>query len=88
MLYSLQNQTQSSQILEEITKTLQRYPFDFRGAKIITGMEEGAYGWITINYLLEGFIKVWQVEITHTLTVTFNRSTGLLAFEKIDTTIT
>lgn len=37
---------------------MQSYPFDFRGARIITGMDEGAYGWITINYLLEGFVKV------------------------------
>ncbi|KAI5628388.1 ectonucleoside triphosphate diphosphohydrolase 8 [Silurus asotus] len=56
-LLSLQNETQSDEILKEVTKTLQSYPFDFRGARIITGMEEGAYGWITINYLLEGFIK-------------------------------
>ncbi|XP_062854200.1 ectonucleoside triphosphate diphosphohydrolase 8 [Trichomycterus rosablanca] len=56
-LLNLQNKTQSDQILEEVTKTLQSYPFDFRGARILTGKEEGAYGWITINYLLEGFVK-------------------------------
>lgn len=56
-LLQLVNQTQSEQILTEVSKTLKTYPFDFRGAKILTGMEEGAYGWITINYLLEGFIK-------------------------------
>ncbi|MEI4878558.1 hypothetical protein, partial [Klebsiella pneumoniae] len=32
-------------------------PFDFQGAKIITGQEEGAYGWITINYLLGRFTQ-------------------------------
>lgn len=58
MFHSLQNKTQSDEILSEVTKTMQSYPFDFRGARIITGMEEGAYGWITINYLLERFIKV------------------------------
>lgn len=58
MFRSLQNKTQSDQILNEVSKTMQSYPFDFRGARIITGMEEGAFGWITINYLLEGFIKV------------------------------
>ncbi|XP_060774435.1 ectonucleoside triphosphate diphosphohydrolase 8 [Neoarius graeffei] len=56
-LLRLQNKTQSDQILNEVTKTMQSYPFDFRGARIITGMEEGAYAWITINYLLESFIK-------------------------------
>lgn len=58
MLHSLQNVTLSDQIMDEVTKTMKSYPFDFRGARIITGMEEGAYGWITINYLLEGFVKV------------------------------
>ncbi|XP_018584302.2 ectonucleoside triphosphate diphosphohydrolase 8 isoform X1 [Scleropages formosus] len=56
-LLALQNATRSSQVLEEVAKTIQRYPFDFRGARILSGTEEGAYGWITINYLLEGFIK-------------------------------
>ncbi|KAM9482771.1 ectonucleoside triphosphate diphosphohydrolase 8 isoform 1-T1 [Clarias gariepinus] len=56
-LLSLQNVTLSDQIMDEVTKTMKSYPFDFRGARIITGMEEGAYGWITINYLLEGFVK-------------------------------
>ncbi|XP_072540650.1 ectonucleoside triphosphate diphosphohydrolase 8 [Salminus brasiliensis] len=56
-LLRLQNQTQADIILAEVTKSIQSYPFDFRGAKIISGTEEGAYGWITINYLLEGFIK-------------------------------
>lgn len=30
----------------------------FKGARILTGEEEGAYGWITINYLLDSFTKV------------------------------
>uniref|UniRef100_A0A674J093 Ectonucleoside triphosphate diphosphohydrolase 8 n=1 Tax=Terrapene triunguis TaxID=2587831 RepID=A0A674J093_9SAUR len=40
-------------------KTIQQYPVNFHGARIITGEEEGAYGWITINYLLDSFTKVW-----------------------------
>ncbi|XP_030632854.1 ectonucleoside triphosphate diphosphohydrolase 8 [Chanos chanos] len=56
-LLSLQNPDQSDQILAEVTKTIRGYPFDFRGALILSGTEEGAYGWITINYLLEGLIK-------------------------------
>ncbi|KAK9973545.1 hypothetical protein ABG768_024271 [Culter alburnus] len=56
-LLRLQNQSQADSILVEISKTIQSYPFDFRGARILSGMEEGAYGWITINYLLERFIK-------------------------------
>uniref|UniRef100_A0A8B9L721 Ectonucleoside triphosphate diphosphohydrolase 8 n=1 Tax=Astyanax mexicanus TaxID=7994 RepID=A0A8B9L721_ASTMX len=56
-LLSLQNQTQANIIIAEVSKFIQSYPFDFRGATIISGTEEGAYGWITINYLLEDFIK-------------------------------
>ncbi|KAJ8379842.1 hypothetical protein SKAU_G00006200 [Synaphobranchus kaupii] len=56
-LLRLQDATNSDQIMEEVTKTIKVYPFDFQGARILIGTEEGAYGWITINYLLEGFIK-------------------------------
>lgn len=31
---------------------------DFRGARILTGSEEGSFGWITVNYLLETLVKV------------------------------
>ncbi|ROL54702.1 Ectonucleoside triphosphate diphosphohydrolase 8 [Anabarilius grahami] len=57
-LLRLQNQSLAEKILEEVGKTIQSYPFDFRGARIISDMEEGACGWITINYLLESFIKI------------------------------
>uniref|UniRef100_A0A669Q4Z3 Ectonucleoside triphosphate diphosphohydrolase 8 n=1 Tax=Phasianus colchicus TaxID=9054 RepID=A0A669Q4Z3_PHACC len=53
-----QNSSAADQILAEIAKTIQEYPVAFCGAQIITGEEEGAYGWITINYLLESFTKV------------------------------
>uniref|UniRef100_A0A8B9PQH5 Ectonucleoside triphosphate diphosphohydrolase 3 n=1 Tax=Apteryx owenii TaxID=8824 RepID=A0A8B9PQH5_APTOW len=33
-------------------------PFEFRGAQIITGPEEGLYGWITANYLTGNFLEV------------------------------
>ncbi|XP_035420521.1 ectonucleoside triphosphate diphosphohydrolase 8-like [Cygnus atratus] len=56
-LLRLQNSSAADQILAEIAKTMQEYPVAFRGARIITGEEEGAYGWITINYLLESFTK-------------------------------
>ncbi|XP_051719187.1 ectonucleoside triphosphate diphosphohydrolase 8-like [Ctenopharyngodon idella] len=56
-LLGLQNQSLADRILEEVAKTIQSYPFDFRGARIIDDKEEGAFGWITINYLLESFVK-------------------------------
>lgn len=45
-------------MLEAVTETLTRYPFDFRGARILSGQDEGVFGWVTANYLLENFIKV------------------------------
>ncbi|XP_062324876.1 ectonucleoside triphosphate diphosphohydrolase 8 [Osmerus eperlanus] len=56
-LLQLTNQTQTEQVMEQVAKVIQSFPFDFRGARILSGIEEGAYGWITVNYLLEGFIK-------------------------------
>lgn len=56
-LLRLQDQKATDLIMEEVANTIKSYPFDFRGAHILSGMEEGAYGWVTINYILEGFIK-------------------------------
>lgn len=56
----------SSQILQEVGQKIQSYPFNYRGATILSGQEEGAYGWVTVNYLLENFIKVppsaWDIK--------------------------
>lgn len=52
---------------------MQEYPVAFRGARIITGEEEGAYGWITINYLLESFTKVGDRQNTHSFDSTEGR---------------
>lgn len=41
-----------------MTSTLSQYPFQFRGARILSGEDEGVFGWVTANYLLENFIKV------------------------------
>ncbi|KAM9521813.1 ectonucleoside triphosphate diphosphohydrolase 8-like isoform 3-T3 [Guaruba guarouba] len=52
-----QNSSAAEQVLVEVAKTMQEYPVVFKGARILTGEEEGAYGWITINYLLDSFTK-------------------------------
>lgn len=57
-LHRLENEQLADKVLAKVTEVLRNYPFDFQGARIITGKEEGAYGWITINYLLGKFIKV------------------------------
>ncbi|KAF1461824.1 Ectonucleoside triphosphate diphosphohydrolase 8, partial [Pygoscelis antarcticus] len=52
-----QNSSAADQVLAEVAKTMREYPVAFKGARILTGEEEGAYGWITINYLLDSFTK-------------------------------
>ncbi|XP_067417670.1 ectonucleoside triphosphate diphosphohydrolase 8-like [Emydura macquarii macquarii] len=52
-----QNSTKADQLFAEVSKTIRQYPVDFRGARILTGNEEGSFGWITINYLLETLVK-------------------------------
>ncbi|XP_053337084.1 ectonucleoside triphosphate diphosphohydrolase 2-like [Clarias gariepinus] len=56
-LLNISNPKESDGILKEVEEKLKSYPFRFKGATILTGQEEGAYGWVTVNYLLENFIK-------------------------------
>ncbi|XP_074066710.1 ectonucleoside triphosphate diphosphohydrolase 8 isoform X2 [Macrotis lagotis] len=51
------NGSQAERIFEEITKVLGQFPVNFQGAQILTGNEEGSFGWITINYILETLVK-------------------------------
>uniref|UniRef100_A0A674GSX7 Ectonucleoside triphosphate diphosphohydrolase 8 n=2 Tax=Taeniopygia guttata TaxID=59729 RepID=A0A674GSX7_TAEGU len=52
-----ENSTKAEQVLAEVSKAIGAYPVDFRGARILTGSEEGSFGWITVNYLLETLVK-------------------------------
>ncbi|XP_051492506.1 ectonucleoside triphosphate diphosphohydrolase 8 [Apus apus] len=52
-----QNSTKAQQVFAEVAKAIGEYPVDFRGAQILTGNEEGSFGWITVNYLLETLVK-------------------------------
>nr|XP_033817668.1 ectonucleoside triphosphate diphosphohydrolase 8 isoform X3 [Geotrypetes seraphini] len=52
-----QNNTQANQILDEVSKSIKQYPLDFHGAYILSGNEEGSLGWVTVNYLLDSFVK-------------------------------
>ncbi|XP_007908757.1 ectonucleoside triphosphate diphosphohydrolase 1 [Callorhinchus milii] len=56
-LLRLQDEQQSQRLLNSVEKFIRLYPFNFQGARIIRGQEEGGYGWITINYLLGNFLK-------------------------------
>lgn len=52
------NGSESKRVLQEVETKLKSYPFEFKEATILSGQEEGAYGWVTVNYLLENFVKV------------------------------
>ncbi|NXC11769.1 ENTP8 diphosphohydrolase, partial [Orthonyx spaldingii] len=52
-----ENSTKAEQVFVEVSKAIGEYPVDFRGARILTGSEEGSFGWITVNYLLETLVK-------------------------------
>ncbi|KGL97454.1 Ectonucleoside triphosphate diphosphohydrolase 2, partial [Charadrius vociferus] len=56
-LLNIANPQASDAVLSAVAATLKSYPFNFRGAKILSGEEEGVFGWVTANYLLENFIK-------------------------------
>lgn len=50
-LLRMENQSLSDQVLWSVEEVLQSSPFSYQGARIITGQEEGAFGWVTVNYL-------------------------------------
>nr|XP_055054317.1 ectonucleoside triphosphate diphosphohydrolase 2-like [Misgurnus anguillicaudatus] len=56
-LLNISKPKESDEILKEVEDKLKTYPFSFKVAKILSGQEEGAYGWVTVNYLLENYVK-------------------------------
>ncbi|XP_006640621.1 ectonucleoside triphosphate diphosphohydrolase 2-like [Lepisosteus oculatus] len=56
-LLNMSSPEDSDRVLMEVKEKVSSYPFKFQRAEILTGQLEGAYGWVTINYLLENFIK-------------------------------
>ncbi|XP_069333269.1 ectonucleoside triphosphate diphosphohydrolase 8 isoform X1 [Eulemur rufifrons] len=56
-LLSQKNSSQAEDIFAAVTRVLAGSPVDFQGAKLLDGQDEGAFGWITINYVLGLLIK-------------------------------
>ena len=70
---SIVNKTQSDAILKEVRKTIKKSPFKFdhqeQQARIISGQEEGTFGWVTANYLSGTYGVVSCFLITETFLV-------------------
>ncbi|MBZ3884856.1 Tectonic-3 [Sciurus carolinensis] len=62
----MESEQLAERVMVAVIRSLSDYPFNFQGATIISGEEEGAYGWITINYLLGNFIQKskWLKEVS------------------------
>ncbi|XP_006900731.1 PREDICTED: ectonucleoside triphosphate diphosphohydrolase 8 [Elephantulus edwardii] len=50
------NNSQAESIFTEVARVLTQSPVDFRGAGLLTGMEEGVSSWITVNYVLRNLL--------------------------------
>ncbi|KAA0717055.1 Ectonucleoside triphosphate diphosphohydrolase 1 [Triplophysa tibetana] len=60
MSHCISTPKESDEILKEVGDKLKTYPFSYKGATILTGEEEGGYGWVTVSYLLEKFIMAFS----------------------------
>ncbi|CAO2608307.1 Ectonucleoside triphosphate diphosphohydrolase 3, partial [Lemmus lemmus] len=62
-LLRLKNETAAHEVLESIQSYFESQPFDFRGAQIISGQEEGVYRWITANNIMGNFLEknLWHM---------------------------
>uniref|UniRef100_A0A8C6ER49 Ectonucleoside triphosphate diphosphohydrolase 8 n=1 Tax=Marmota marmota marmota TaxID=9994 RepID=A0A8C6ER49_MARMA len=56
-LLSQKNSSQAGDILAAVSGVLGQSPLDFWGAEVLAGQDEGAFAWITINYVLGRLVK-------------------------------
>ncbi|KAM6963983.1 ectonucleoside triphosphate diphosphohydrolase 1 isoform 1-T1 [Tautogolabrus adspersus] len=50
-LLNMENSPASDKVFRAVEGALQKAPFSFQGARLLSGQEEGAFGWVTVNYL-------------------------------------
>ncbi|XP_038591474.1 ectonucleoside triphosphate diphosphohydrolase 1 isoform X1 [Micropterus salmoides] len=50
-LLNMENSEASGKVFQAVEEALKRCPFSFQGARLLSGQEEGAFGWVTVNYL-------------------------------------
>ncbi|KAG7475878.1 ectonucleoside triphosphate diphosphohydrolase 3 [Solea senegalensis] len=60
-----EDEQRSDEIMTSLTSYLRSLPFHFQKASIITGQEEGLYGWVSVNYLMGNFLEknLWNAYI-------------------------
>uniref|UniRef100_A0A3P9LKH6 Ectonucleoside triphosphate diphosphohydrolase 3 n=1 Tax=Oryzias latipes TaxID=8090 RepID=A0A3P9LKH6_ORYLA len=56
-LLQLKDESRSEKVMRNLRTYLNSLPFNFQNASIISGEEEGLYGWITVNYLMDNFLE-------------------------------
>ncbi|KAM8803459.1 ectonucleoside triphosphate diphosphohydrolase 8 isoform 2-T2 [Rhynchonycteris naso] len=56
-LLSQKNSSQAGDVFAAVSQVLRQAVVDFRGAELLSGQDEGAFGWITINYVLGLLVK-------------------------------
>ncbi|NXE46455.1 ENTP2 diphosphohydrolase, partial [Casuarius casuarius] len=61
---NLTHPTLSNALLAALTVALKSSPFDFQGAQILSSLDEEAFKWVAVNYVLENFIKYdWRGQL-------------------------
>lgn len=58
MCCSIENSSAAEAVLRAVEATLQKSPFSYQGSRTLSGQEEGAFGWVTVNYLDERLKQV------------------------------
>ncbi|KAM8825979.1 ectonucleoside triphosphate diphosphohydrolase 3 isoform 1-T3 [Synchiropus picturatus] len=56
-LLEAKDSKRASEVMASLREYLSSLPFKFQNASIISGQEEGLYGWITVNYLKGKFLE-------------------------------
>ncbi|KAL7372746.1 hypothetical protein ABVT39_021765 [Epinephelus coioides] len=50
-LLNMENSLASDKVFQAVEDALKKSPFSYQGARLLSGSEEGAFGWVTVNYL-------------------------------------
>ncbi|XP_047218121.1 ectonucleoside triphosphate diphosphohydrolase 3 isoform X2 [Girardinichthys multiradiatus] len=64
-LLDVEDKKRSNEVMTSLRDYLSGQNFHFHNASIITGQEEGLYGWITVNYLMGNFLErnMWNTYV-------------------------